>query len=374
MTEAITLGASISISGRYALQGRQALAGLRAWVEAANTQGGIRVVGSWRTAPVTLIHYDDASSPKRAVANVERLIRVDRAHLLIGPYGSDLTRAVASTACQHGRLLWNHGGAADEVYRRSGFVVGILTPVSRYFAGLLEMVGRMEPPVARAVIIRRRSSSFGRLAARGAEAMGRQAGISMTSPTYSSVRDDLPKLMSELQRRSLDLILSAGAFEDECALARGLVAAGVRARAFALTAVAMHEFGQLLGAEAEGFLGPSQWEPGAAYAVDFGPGSAEVARRIHAQGAAADYPAAQAYAACLIAQRCLEEAGSADDEALWRAACSLDCTTFFGRFKIDPKTGLQVGHEMVWVQWQRRRKVTVWPPRLAQAAAIYPRS
>jgi branched-chain amino acid transport system substrate-binding protein len=91
-------------------------------------------------------------------------------------------------------------------------------------------------------------------------------------------------------------------------------------------------------------------------------------------GSASDYPAAQAYAACLIAQRCLEEADSADDEALWRAACALDCTTFFGRFKIDPKTGPQVGHEMVWVQWQQGRKVIVWPPRLAQAAAIYPRS
>ncbi len=53
-------------------------------------------------------------------------------------------------------------------------------------------------------------------------------------------------------------------------------------------------------------------------------------------------PAAQAYAACLIAQRCLEEA-SADDESLWRAACALDCATFFGRFRIDPATGLQSG-------------------------------
>lgn len=235
------------------------------------------------------------------------------------------------------------------------------------------MVSRMEPRGARAIVLYPSNSGFGRLAARGAETMGRQAGISMATLTYLSLRDDLPKLMSELQRRSPDLILSAGAVEDECALARGLVAAQVRARAFALTAAAMHEFGQLLGAEAEGFLGPSQWEPGAAYAVDFGPGSREAADRIRAQGAPADYPAAQAYAACLIAHRCLEEAGSAGDEPLWRAACALDCTTCFGRFKIDPKTGLQVGHKMVWVQWQRGRKVIVWPPRLAQSAAVYPR-
>ena len=32
----------------------------------------------------------------------------------------------------------------------------------------------------------------------------------------------------------------------------------------------------------------------------------------------------------------------ADDESLWHAACALDCGTFFGRFRIDPATGLQV--------------------------------
>lgn len=272
MAEALTLGTSVSISGRYAFQGRQALAGLRAWVQARNTEGGMRVVGPRGAAPVALIHYDDASSPKRAVANVERLIRVDRVHLLIGPYASDLTRAVVPVSRQYGRLLWNHGGAADDIHLKGGLVVSILTPVSRYFDGLMEMASRMERPAERAVMIYRSDSGFGRLAASGAEAAGRQSGISTATLTYSSLRDELPKLMSELQRQRPDLILGAGAFEDECALARGLVAAGVRAGAFALTAAAMHGFGQFLGVEVEGFLGPSQWEPGAAYAVDFGPG------------------------------------------------------------------------------------------------------
>jgi hypothetical protein len=100
----------------------------------------------------------------------------------------------------------------------------------------------------------------------------------------------------------------------------------------------MQEFAQALGTHAEGFLG---LEPVGAVA--------RLRPRLRAQGAPPDYPAAQAYAACLVAQRCLEEAG-ADDESKRRAACALDCATFFGRFRIDPATGLQVGHEMVLVQ------------------------
>ena len=374
MAEALRFGASISTSGRYALQGRQALAGLQAWAKATNLDGGVRISRLGGKLPVALIHYDDASSSERAVANVEKLIQVDRVHVLIGPYASDLTRAVGGVARQHGKLLWNHGGASDDIHRPGTGVVGILTPVSLYFAGLLELVRSIDADAKKAVFLYRRGSRFGRLATRGAQAVGRRTGFVVAALTYSSLPDDLPQLWPKLRRQRPDLVLGAGSFEDDCAIARETIAAGVGTKAFALTAGAMQEFGQTLGTRAEGILAPSQWEPDARYVVDFGPSSSQVAKRIRAMGSAGDYPAAQAYAACLIAQRCLEEIGHADDEALWRTACAVDCTTFFGRFRINPRTGIQSGHEMVWVQWQGARKVVVWPPSVAQARPAYPMS
>lgn len=374
MAEAIRFGASISTSGRYSLQGRQALAGLQAWAKATNVEGGVMISHLGGKLPVALIHYDDASSPERAVANVERLIQVDRVRVLIGPYASDLTRAVVRVAHEHGKLLWNHGGASDDIHRLGGGVVGILTPASRYFGGVLELVRRVDAAAQKAAVLYRRGSRFGRLATRGAQAVGRRSGFNVAALAYSSLPDDLPRLLAKLRRQRPDLILSVGSFEDDCAIAQESIAAGVRTKTLALTAAAMREFRQTFGTGAEGILAPSQWEPEARYVVDFGPSPSQVAKRIRAMGSASDYPAAQAYAACLIAQHCLEEAGSADDEALWRAACALDCTTFFGRFRINPRTGTQSGHEMVWVQWQGGRKVVVWPPSLAQARPAYPGS
>ncbi|MCH6556030.1 MAG: amino acid ABC transporter substrate-binding protein [Chloroflexi bacterium] len=368
--KAIRFGATISTSGRYALQGQGALAGLRAWVEATNAEGGARMLGSATAVPVALIHYDDASSPVRAVANIERLIAVDRVQILIGPYGSDLTRAVASVSSRYGRVLWNHGGAADDIHRPGGRVVGILTPVSRYFAGLLQLTRSLDPHARRVVVLHRHGSSFGRLAAKGARAISRENGFRTTTITYSSVRDDLPRLLAKLRHQRPELVLSAGAFEDDCALGQELIAAGVKAKAFGFVAAAMQDFQEALGRKVEGFLGPSQWEPGLGYPVDYGPAPDEVVRRIRAASAAPDYPAVQAYAACLIAQRCLEEAASTDDEALWQAACAFDGSTFFGRFRIDSRTGLQVGHEMVLVQWRAGRKRIVWPQDLAEVRAI----
>ena len=176
--------------------------------------------------------------------------------------------------------------------------------------------------------------------------------------------------MAKPRHQRPELVLSAGAFEDDCALGQELIAAGVKAKAFGFVAAAMQDFQEALGPKAEGLLGPSQWEPGLGYPVDYGPAPDEVVRRIRAASAAPDYPAAQAYAACLIAQRCLEEAASTDDEALWQAACAFDGSTFFGRFRIDSRTGLQVGHEMVLVQWRAGRKRIVWPQDLAEVRAI----
>ena len=69
MAGAIRFGASVSVSGRYALQGRQVLAGVRAWVEAVNAAGGLKVHGAGSRAPGRLVYYDDASSPAKAAAN-----------------------------------------------------------------------------------------------------------------------------------------------------------------------------------------------------------------------------------------------------------------------------------------------------------------
>ena len=138
-------------------------------------------------------------------------------------------------------------------------------------------------------------------------------------------------------------------------------------------AAGIQGFQEDLGVHAERFVGPSQWEPEVAYTPDFGPTAGEVIASLRRDGHRhVDYPLAQAYAAGVVVQRCLEEAGSADSQALREAASELEFSTFYGRFKIDRETGRQTGRELLLVQWQRGQKVIVWPPQLAQADLIYP--
>ena len=70
--------------------------------------------------------------------------------------------------------------------------------------------------------------------------------------------------------------------------------------------------------------------------------------------------------------RCLREAGTADDDALLAAACDIEVTTMFARFRLDPRTRRQVGHQVLTVQWQDGVRRVVWPPERAQAPLRYP--
>jgi len=83
----VTAGLSVSCSGRFHVQGQQALHGLLLWQSLVNAQGGM-AVGAADRRPVRLIWYDDFSQAHRARTNVLRLLREDRVDILFGPYSS----------------------------------------------------------------------------------------------------------------------------------------------------------------------------------------------------------------------------------------------------------------------------------------------
>lgn len=154
---------SASLTGRYARFGCQALAGVQAWVADVNEAGGVRPGPNAPAAPPALRVYDDASRAAEAARATHRLIVEDGVELLLGPYSSALTRAAAEAAATHGVPLWNHGGAADDLYERANdWIIGVLSPASRYFAGLVDLAQRAQPGASRLALIGVRGSPFAR--------------------------------------------------------------------------------------------------------------------------------------------------------------------------------------------------------------------
>ena len=369
----VRAGIPASLTGQFASQGVQALKGAQAWVEDCNSNGGLTVSGVAR--PVELVYYDDESSKAAAVEVTRRLIAQDRVDLLFSPYASSLSLAAASVAEEFGRVLWCHGGASDDIYAKGyKWVVGVLTPASRYLEGVIDIAREADESASRLAVIASSRGSFPREVVRGAVDYARSRGFEVcfdvryTPPFSESALD-----FHELQASKPDAVIGVGRIQDDLALARMLSRSGLACGAVAVVVAGVAEFATELGPAVEGYMGPSQWEPAAVYQPDYGP-TVETLGSRHSmfRPGGGDYAMAQAYAAGLIAQRCIEYTGSLDDGILRAQASTLDFTTFYGRFKIEPETGRQIGRSVVIVQWQQGRKVVVWPPELRQSDPIYP--
>ncbi len=304
-----------SLTGRYRGPGRQARAGVLAWIDDTNRAGGIRVRDRLARLPVRLICYDDAGQAERCSKLTERLIVDDRVDMLLGPYASGLTRRAAAVAEQYARVLWNHGGSTDAVYCAGhAWVVGVLTPASRYFHGVIDAVQDAYPTLRRVTILHGTTGAFPRDVATGAAQHCRERGIEMVqSIAYAPDTEDFTPLLQPLQAAPPDVLLGVGRIEDDLRLAAQLAAMDLPLKIAGLIVTPLQQFQTTLGEAANGFTGPSQWEPGVVTQPDYGPSTTEVLRsfqRYASQDMAIDYPMAQAYAGCLVLQRCIEAAGS----------------------------------------------------------------
>ena len=374
-SDTLKAGIPVSLSGQFQVQGRQALAGLQAWAEDANRAGGVKVGHSDAGRLISIVYYDDASKTAQARQATERLITSDRVDLLFGPYSGVLALASAQVAEGHGRLLWNQGGASDTIYQRGlKWVVGVLTPASRYLAEWLPLIRGADPNADSLAIVRASTGAFPKAVTSTVESQAARLGfkISLLREFEPSI-NDFSAVLDEVERVRPDLLLGVGRIQNDLLLAGQLARRELGLKGVAVVAAPIQQFKDHLGEAADGFVGPSQWEASGSYPRDYGPTGAGGMASLQDKGhRTVDYPMAQAYAAGLVAQRCGEEAGTLEDSALRETAGRLDFSTFYGRFKIDPVTGCQFGRSTVLVQWQQGRKVIVGPPDQRQAPIVYP--
>lgn len=315
---ALTVGISVSLTGQYARQGNEAFCGATLWAEQYGAQ---------------LFHYDDESRPDRAADNARRLLERDGVSILFGPYSSGLARRIAAVAERHGRVMWNHGGSADDI--AGPFVVSTPAPASRYFRGLPTWLLGNAPGARVITILQSPRGSFAALVARGLREEAERCGFSVK----------ILALGAALPPESQVLVLAAS-FEPELEVIR----ARPNARILCSVAAGLRSFGDELGPLAEGIIGPSQWEPD--------PRSERFVRSFQQRfGRPPEYVAASAYAMGLVLQECIRRSGAGDDRRLRQTAAELDFETFFGRFRIEPESGRQLGHDITLIRWEHLQKV-----------------
>lgn len=382
------IGFTVSNTGRYNVESTRQNNGLTLWMNQVNANGGVDL-GNGAKVMFESAFYDDESSKERVQELYTRLATEDDADFLISPYSSGLTEAAAIIAEQYGKIMITTGAAADDTYKQ-GFtlVYQAYTPASRYLTGAVDMLAATLPE-ARKIAIVHENDNFSTQVADATRVYAEEQGYEIVLfEGYDSNTTDFAPFINKIQQAQPEAIVGGGHFQDGSTFTRQLAEKDVGVQFMALLVAPPEPDFAELGEAALGVIGPSQWEPQVAFAPSdaeaegvewYGPAGTEfVAAYQEAYGDEPSYHAAGGYVSGLILQRAIEEAGTLDTQAVQQALDGLDLLTFYGRIKFDTSPeahGLQIGHEMVYIQWQQDDsgtlvKEVVWPQSGATADPI----
>ena len=312
---------ALGLSGPNSLQAEQAGAGLACW---ARDQG------------VALRIEDDRGSSDAAQAAYRGFV-TEGVDVLLGPYGSGMVRRVAPVVCEGGRVLWNHGGSADDLARP--YLASVVAPASTYFHQALQVV--IGQDLSQVVFVHG-EGRFGRSVADGGHRLARRLGLRSRTAGRHTWRPE--------GRLDGAAVFFSARFDDDVELVRVLVQSGRSVGLVGCVAAGIDSFGDRLGDLAEGVVGPAQWFPDDRD-PDVGPSGSEFARRFWAaNGRWPDYLAAQAAAAGYLGGEAFRRGLNGDGVGRWHT------TTMLGPFSLD-RDWRQVGYTPVAVRWRGGRRV-----------------
>ncbi len=375
------IGFTASLTGKLNVESTRQNNGFNLWMKQVNDTGGIKLADG-SLVKFESKFYDDESNKDRVQELYTKLVTEDDANFLISPYSSGLADASAVIAEQYGKVMITTGAASDGTYKKGyTLVYQAYTPASRYLTGALDALANADPNAKNIAIIHENDKFSTDVAvALEAYATGKGYTIAMNEG-YDTGTTDFAPIINKIPA-GVDAIMGGGHFADGQQFAKSLFEKGVAAKYIALLVAPPEPTFVEIGDAAYGIVGPSQWEPLAAFTPTYGITGADfVAAYKAVYNEEPSYHAAGGYVAGLILQKAIEDAGSLETEKVKAALDAIDMTTFFGGIKFDTSAeahGLQIGHEMVFVQWQKDSagaliKQVVWPLGGKTADLVYPK-
>ncbi len=384
----VTLGFTASQTGKLNVEAIRQINGLNLWIEQTNKAGGIKLPDG-TVVKVAAKFYDDESNKDRVQELYTRLINNDKADFLISPYSSGLADAAAVVAQQNKRIMITAGASSDSTHFKGfSLVYMTYTPASRYLAGAVDLLATLAPEAKKIAIIHEKDK-FSTDSVNGLRKYAEGKGYQIVMfEGYDSGTTDFAPFINKIPA-GIDAVMGGGHFADTTTLTRQLYEKKVKTKMIALLVAPPEPKFAELGEACISVVGSSQWEPVAKYSPEaakaegvewYGPTVEGFVKEYKAKygNEEPSYHSAGGYAAGLILQKAMEKSGSTETDKVKAALDAEDMYTFYGRIKFNttPKShGLQDGHQMIIIQWQKDaqgkpQKVAVFPPAAATGKAV----
>lgn len=358
----LRIGVSLGLSGEYAVPSAMMKNAYRLWEGDVNRRGGI--LGR----EVELIIRDDKSDSATARRIYEEFIVRDKLDFVFGPYSSTNTAVIAPLVDQQGYPTLTAGSASDELWKQGyANLFGIKQTGSRYALGFLALAA--DAGIKRIAIVYA-DNPFCKDMAFGASKWAEEYDLQIT---YRGLLDkdsgNLDTVAAAARKSGAQALLMAGLFEEAVNMRRALKRLNWTPSAyFASVGPALDAYLGALGADAQGAISFSSWEP----RDDLGlPGSHAFAQTYrNAYGAMPGYHAAEAYASGQILDKAIQKAGSVERARVREELYRLDTVSIIGRYAVD-RTGSQTKRESLLTQWQSGRREIIWPAGVRTSAPLF---
>jgi branched-chain amino acid transport system substrate-binding protein len=358
----IRIGASLSLTGTYAALGQNQHRGYQLCAKHVNEKGG--VLGR----KIEFVLYDDQSQPATGVRLYEKLITQDKVDIVLGPYSSAITEAVANVNEKYRMPMVAPMASTTSIFKKGRkFIFMVQSPAEVYLEGLVDLAATKG---LKTVAIINEDTLFPKATVQGTIHLAKKKGLQVVFvEAYPKGNTDFSAILTKVRAANPDVLGAATYFDDAVAITRQMKELNVNPKMYGVTVGGdLPKFYELLGRNAEFVYGATQWEPELPY-----PGAKEFNESYKKEFAGADlsYHSAGGYAGCQILVDAVKGAGSLDGEKIRDAILKMDLNTVYGGFKVD-QDGFQISHKMVMFQWQDGKKVIVWPGELAAGKALFP--
>jgi branched-chain amino acid transport system substrate-binding protein len=384
-TGPIKIGASLPLTGDFAVNGQKHADGYQLCVDLINEAGGL--LGR----QVELIVSDNQSDVDTAIAQTERFISVDQVDLMFGTYSSRLTFPVTAITEQARMIYPIPSGAALRIYERGfRFIFYFQTNPAEYFGTTtIEMIQNLVPeeeqPKTAALIYA--DDFFANAIAAGlkgdtVELAGTNLLINLAPGALAEAEiepvyveqwpegfSDWITLANSVKASNADFLIGLTASPDETIqLVRAMQTVGYQPKGVYLSQGTQEEFKEGVGDAANGITIHASWHPavewegrlaGKPYTnLDF---SEDFTERF---GRAPDEDESIPFALCQGMEQGVRGAGTTDNIAVrdWLAARTAEepVKTILGDFHWDQR-GLPVDKANLMTQWQDGELKFVYP-------------
>lgn len=371
--DTITLGAAVSLTGKYSTNGKHTKNGYDLGVKIINDTGGIVVNG--KKYKVAIQYYDDESTPARGAQLAERLINQDKVQYLLGPYGSGITKAMAPITEKYQVPMVEANGASLSLFNKGyKYLFAILSTTEQYLQSAVELAASVaKNPKKIRVAGAFENDPFSQDIATGVFDDAKKHGMKVViNDKLPPDLNDMSATLTKVKALKPDLLVVSGHAKGAALAVRQVSDMKVDVPMLAATHCDSADIIGKFGKAAEYTLCASQWDRSLSYKDKYFGSAEDFAQRFEkTYEYAPPYQAAESAAAVLVYKNAFERAGKFDTKSVRDAIAATDMETFYGNVKFDA-TGKNIAKPMVLYQVQDGAYKVVAPTKWASAKLRWP--